>query len=424
MHLPQVNIPFENDDDDDSSGNYPRGPPRPPHGRQPPSGQPRGDPPDPPDPSTGGAVNPQDNPRSNNIQAGVNKWVSPKETHFDTKLKPEIIPTWDGDEKEIVRWIIQLDELSQRSASVFKGMGDVVPTRFRGKASAWWYSLPASHRENVSQDWDSIKREIQAYWMNQTWVNKTQLRALEAKYREREHYRETPTEYYIQKLELLQFVYKFTPLQIMSEVLRKAPQLWSIVLNPYSFTDLAAFQTAIKFNEGLLIELGDQYDKDRSYRPSSTQQRSYLAGSKPNSKDKNHFQRRTNFQKTTTTRAYAIGWNDPSRKPPHPRDDSNVSKGRTPADYGARGCMFCGSTKHWDRECKFNKGNAVQWTRAYHVGSNPDDMFAEAEYELCYLDSQELSDSEGSEHTLDNEVPTENIEEEDTPENFEDERDF
>src|ERR1700742_1538412 len=97
--------------------------------------------------------------------------------------------------------------------------------------------------------------------MNQAWIERTQHIALRARYRDSGHSTETPTDYYIRKIELLSLVYNFTPSQVMSEVLQKAPRLWSTILNPMNFTTLAVFQTAVKYHEDLLIEFGEHYNK-------------------------------------------------------------------------------------------------------------------------------------------------------------------
>jgi len=104
---------------------------------------------------------------------GQNKWVNTRETHFDTKLKPDIIPIWNGDESTLGRWLSQINEISQRSLSVFEGLGDIAPTHFRDRALSWWYSLQETHRAVVSQNWETLKEEIHAYWMNQAWVECT-----------------------------------------------------------------------------------------------------------------------------------------------------------------------------------------------------------------------------------------------------------
>ena len=348
----------------------------PPGGGPPGGGPPGGGPPYP----SGWGAGEGNHGRNGMIQIGANRWVNPKEVHFDTKLKPDIIPTWDGDESTLGRWILQINELAQRSASVFQGLGDIVPSRFREKAASWWYSLTDQHRLSVTMNWDTLKDEIRTYWMNQAWIDRTQRKALRARYREQGHSSETPTEYYIRKYELLSFVYNFTPSQIMAEVLLKAPRLWSTVLNPRSFATLGQFQTAIKYHEDLLIELGERYDKG-SQGSTQHRSRSYRVDAKSKYPAK-----KKDFKKS---RSYEVRWKTQDQQPPHPKDDSTVSKGRTPESYGARGCIFCGSRKHWDRECKFNKGNGIRQARTMYIEyeSREDELEGEDEYERCYEDS-------------------------------------
>jgi hypothetical protein len=369
----------------------PNGPPGPPPGSNYPYGFPGPGPPggNPPDPPPGGAAYPAGkNPNHGIVMAGNNKWINIRETHFNTKLKPDIIPTWDGDESTLGRWILQINELAQRSVSVFKGLGDVVPTRFKDKALSWWYSLTDTHRQSVSENWDTLKDEIRTYWMNQSWIERTQRKALRARYRDSGHTTESPTEYYIRKFELLSLVYNFTISQYMSEILQKAPRLWSTILNPRNFSTMAEFQTAIKYHEDLLIEFGEKYDKvGRFSDRSSTKTHSYRVESK--SQNKNSFRR--SKDKPKASRTYAVGApNIP--KPAHPRDDSNVSKPKTPEDYNARGCVFCGSVKHWDRDCKYSKNKNFRTARTMFVDADvaPEDIFGEMEYERCYEENLNL----------------------------------
>jgi hypothetical protein len=45
------------------------------------------------------------------LQFAPNKWINTREAHFDTKLKTDIVPIWDGDDTTIGKWILQLNEL-------------------------------------------------------------------------------------------------------------------------------------------------------------------------------------------------------------------------------------------------------------------------------------------------------------------------
>jgi hypothetical protein len=70
------------------------------------------------------------------------------------------------------------------------------------------------------EDWGTLRRKIRGYWMTQAWVTKTQDRALKAAFRESGHNKESPTEFFLRKHDLLSLVYNFTPAQFMDEYLR------------------------------------------------------------------------------------------------------------------------------------------------------------------------------------------------------------
>jgi hypothetical protein len=90
-------------------------------------------------------------------------------------------------------------------------------------------------------------------------------------------------------------------------------------------------------------------------------------------------------------------------KPRYPPDDSNVSKPKKPADYNARGCIFCGSTMHWDRFCKYNKDNKLRSARAMFVDVevSPEDVLGEMEYERCFDECLTLAEKDEEETASD-----------------------
>ncbi|KDR68032.1 hypothetical protein GALMADRAFT_129935, partial [Galerina marginata CBS 339.88] len=45
--------------------------------------------------------------------------TQPQEAHFDTKLKPETVPKWDGNTNTLVRWIAKINNLALMSKTVF-----------------------------------------------------------------------------------------------------------------------------------------------------------------------------------------------------------------------------------------------------------------------------------------------------------------
>jgi hypothetical protein len=233
-------------------------------------------------------------------------------------------------------------------------------------------------------NWDTLKDEIRTFWMNQSWIERTQRQATRARYREPGHAEESPSEYNIRKYELISLVYNFTPSQVMAEVIRKAPVMWGTVLNPRSFDTLAQFQTAFKYHEELLIDLGNKFKDGIS---SSRRARTYRIESSTPPRSNNPFRRAPPNRKSIKpkTRSYAVGWD--KHKPQFTRDDATVSIGNTPEFYGARGCILCSSLKHWDRNCKYNKDGTGRKVQAMFAELTPEALHAEAEYEQCYADS-------------------------------------
>lgn len=323
----------------------------------------------------------------------------PRGLHFDMRLKPDIVPTWDGDEDTVSKWIIMVNELSQRSPSVYEGLGIIVPTRFRGKAEEWWISLTSRERNEASQNWDTLREKVRTYWMNQAWVSRTQEKALKARFREMGHANELPTEFFIRKLDLLSSVYNFTEAQFMDEFLKKCPAPWFPVLNPIYFSDLKKFHAAIRYNEDHLERLVSyseaRFRKQDSRFARKERTKSYQINvegeasvAKGESNRFNKFNKKSNFKKsegnktsTSNSSTYVADWNN--RKPVFPRDDSVVSKGTTPEQAGKRPCLHCGSPKHWDNECKYSKKGARK-IRSYFSELGPEGFRAEADYQEAY----------------------------------------
>jgi len=66
-----------------------------------------------------------------------------KKYHFDTKLKPEAVPTWDGNENTLTRWMEKVRQLAIISPDIYKELGMIVPRRLTHSAETWYYSIAA-----------------------------------------------------------------------------------------------------------------------------------------------------------------------------------------------------------------------------------------------------------------------------------------
>ncbi|KZT31741.1 hypothetical protein SISSUDRAFT_956016, partial [Sistotremastrum suecicum HHB10207 ss-3] len=149
--------------------------------------------------------------------------------------------------------------------------------------------------------------------------------------------------------------------EMIMEIMNGAPANWTSILTPHLCTSVLQFQASIKFHEESLMRENRgfyrryQAHKKRSSFPSSRRQ----------------------------VRAHLIGQSPNLPKPQFPRDDSNVSSGRTPEALGARPCKYCGSSKHWDNDCRHAKKGEKK-LRVNKASVDEEDIAAQDAYEDLY----------------------------------------
>ncbi|KAG2002940.1 hypothetical protein CC2G_003582 [Coprinopsis cinerea AmutBmut pab1-1] len=301
------------------------------------------------------------------------------EPQFDTKLKVDIIPSWDGSPETLVRWITKVNRLSAKSKTVHQQLGNLVPGRFTGSAETWYFSLPLRTREGYEQNWTTLRNGIANYYMNRSFIEKQKRRADRAHYRQSGYTRETPSEYFIRKVELLEFSYNYSDSEMITEIMNGAPTIWTSVLTPHLFNKLVEFQHTLRFHEDHLLALNarvTRYDEPLPWK-------------------RDHGSRNP-FESFKSVRTNLIGASNKLPAPPFPKDDNNVSKRKTPESLGVRPCRHCGSAKHWDNECKYAR-RAQKIARTNLAMAEEEDELANQEYDDAYfgLDSEDEGDQTG-----------------------------
>ena len=98
----------------------------------------------------------------------------------------------------------------------------------------------------------------------------------------------------------------------------------------------------------------------------------------------------------------------------YPKNDSVVSKGKTPEQKGARPCRHCGSSKHWDFDHPF-KGKDDRKARAFLADLDTESLEAYVAYENCFLEPDSDDDTNPTSPTDEQEDPTTFSEDEDFP---------
>ncbi|KAF7372967.1 TY3B-TY3B protein [Mycena sanguinolenta] len=312
---------------------------------------------------------------------------STKETHFDLKLKYENVPKWDGNTDTIMRWFLKVTDLAKESETVFKQLGRVVPKRLEGDAEVWYWSLPDDYRTEIEQDWDSLRDAFATYYLNRRWLDRQRGRANRASYQQAGHARETPSQYYIRKTELLNMVRTLEDSELILEVMDGAPSTWNTILTTQFYKSAVEFQAAIRYHEDALMKL-DKDEKNYSYRERERD--------RDREKDRESYPR--------AARVNLVGWSANLPTPPFPKDDRNVSKKATPESKGARPCRHCGSGKHWDNECKHSyRGNRA--ARANLASATGEDRDAQGAYDDLYYGLGDESEDESEQPGQGFEIP-------------------
>ena len=180
------------------------------------------------------------------------------EPQFDTKLKLDVIPNWDGNPEGLRCWLLKVNSLAKRSSLIFKQLGTLVPTRLTGSAEIWYYSQSVTTRDRIEQDWGTLRTAIGEYFMNRAFLDKQKARANQASFCDAGNGKETPSEYIIRKLELLQFVYNYTDRELINKIMEGTPSYWTPIITPHLFQNLEQFQLSVKFHEDSLMKLGGE----------------------------------------------------------------------------------------------------------------------------------------------------------------------
>ena len=328
------------------------------------------------------------------------KWDPP---HFDQKLKVDIIEEWDGNTDEVLDWIESINSLAKRSPIIFKQLGAIVPTRFKKAAKSWWLSLPPHVRDHHSEDWNTLKEAIRSYWMGRAWLDRMKLRAKACSYRDHTAPREKPTEYYIRKYRLLTSANNYSPSELIMAIMETAPAHWSTIIDTSTIFEVDELQSAIAYHEEALLHSFGHSDSAiqslerrlRHLEQGSNRKiftRANAAETRP-SKPTNRFK----SSKRPPTRppkakGMRIGAHKDIGPPPFPKDDSVVSRGRTPEQANVRPCRHCGSGKHWDYDCPHAKKGA-RIVRANFANPSPDYSQAQEEYDEAYYQESEAEEA-------------------------------
>jgi hypothetical protein len=328
---------------------------------------------------------------------------APDPFHFDRKMKIGDVPEWDGADDTLLEWLEKVNLLAQRSRNIYMELGQIIPIRLTDKAAAWFYALDERTKEEIQRSWGDIKLALTNYFMTHTWTLKMQTRAWRIRYRQKGNESESPVDYFSRKLKMLQLLFTFTDEQLILEILEGAPKFWTLYINTSTLQTVGDLQSAIKHHEP------DLYSDPRVTQHDFEKRLKALEHAKSSKYVRTH-QADTNFVKPANKRSTPkrttklIGSHPKFTEYKYPKDDSIRSKGKTPAEKGARPCKYCGSGNHWDNDHPVKPED--RRIKTFLADMDQDVLQAYLAYEDCYFSRNNSDLSEQSSSEEDTDVPT------------------
>ncbi|GAB1527409.1 hypothetical protein RhiTH_010584 [Rhizoctonia solani] len=193
-------------------------------------------------------------------------------------------------------------------------------------------------------------------------------------------------------MEALTILSNWTDSELITEIMNSAPEHWALYIDTSVVTTWDDFLDKVSWHEEKLLNHEGSNTTDIQRQ---------LNEMKAMLKKLDNPRQSQNQVRAQQTASKPIGWYKSSQSPPYPKDDTTVSKGKTPKDKKARPCRHCGSLMHWDRDCKYARQNSRN-VRAQMAEASDEERAAQEAYDdLCDDAYMEESDSEDEESEQD-----------------------
>ena len=255
---------------------------------------------------------------------------------FEKEIKISDIPEWDGNGDTILDWLDELNHIAYRNPNVYYDLGLIAPLRLTEAAKQWFYALTPAQQHYCQQSWGEFKLAISTFFMNQQWFDRMKARILCMRYHQKGHEQEMPTNYFHCKLRMIQEVFVQTKSETIMEIMNGAPKYWSVLIDTSRINTIGNLQYYIKYHEEHLMCNPETQSQDLEKRIKALESQSVNQSSRH--ANAHEAEAETNFIKKRNFKKKAIGAHTKFSSYQYPKNDTVVSKGKTPGQKGARPC--------------------------------------------------------------------------------------
>ncbi|KAJ3730731.1 hypothetical protein C8R42DRAFT_551652, partial [Lentinula raphanica] len=297
---------------------------------------------------------------------------------LNNKIQMSDLPSWDGNGKTLIDYLIRMYELASRSELLARGLGIWAPDYLKGTARSWWLTIPQSERSFLNGSWWRVDECIRAHFIDKSWLAERTLEFDSIRFRSSEHKSESPLAFIQRRNHYATFLYPYSkpedePL-FVTRLLSTAPPSWEPHINERNCPTVVQLQAQAKQLSLTLVTVWkteerfkemERLDPSTSFRRKNFNRKAYITEIEECPDVDEVLEDETTLAvsvaaadsrkepyKGNTTSQGASNHSPPSR---FERDDSVRSKVPPP---NGKTCYVCRSPMHFARDCR----NYGQWT--------------------------------------------------------------
>ncbi|KZV85691.1 hypothetical protein EXIGLDRAFT_803223 [Exidia glandulosa HHB12029] len=114
---------------------------------------------------------------------------------MDNRLKPDSLPSWNGDERSVLEYFGKLRRWAELSREVSQQVGQWAYLKLEGSAAIWWENLTSDAKDVLRADSTNFITGIRHGYLTESWARRRIEDYNHMAFREQGHARETPVEY-------------------------------------------------------------------------------------------------------------------------------------------------------------------------------------------------------------------------------------
>ncbi|KAA1478213.1 hypothetical protein DENSPDRAFT_742154, partial [Dentipellis sp. KUC8613] len=164
-------------------------------------------------------------------------------------LRPENLPSWDGDEDTAIQYFATIQELAEMGENLRSAMGRWLWTRLKDGSpiKEWYLMVSVELRRYMSENYLNYLRAIRFHWLSENWAQRKQAEFSEMRFRQKGHADEKPIEFINRRImyaRMLMGTDGGGPEEVTT-VLRAAPIAWHNILYSQSIVSTEDLITRI-----------------------------------------------------------------------------------------------------------------------------------------------------------------------------------